>query len=528
MKKKFTDRQKEVSEAASHGEELVEFKSRGSSVFNDPKYGEFTCNYYSFVKGKSCHPRRRDYSHNKIRVQKTVEDGRDMLVDAGIEHILLLEWDGLMTSVAKFRDEIFGDFEKEFRQVLKGLSHHPERIKKNRSERSKKLWKSSKYRSQVVEKIKSTVSKAAEKRASTMLDKYGVKHALQNSFIKKKQEQTSIKRYGKPHFAQTNEFKTCHAKTNPFIHSADTVYQSRIESGSIKTYSGETMGFYAKKLGKAYTTFQSQVKKYGIDHALRIQASTSGLELLMKNILNELPCSYEEQFSVGQYRSDFRIDNLIIEVDGLFWHSDYNIKNKVYHKKKKESYQQAGFDALFFREHEIVDKPKIVSSIVQHYLGKSKRVFARKTEIRIVPKSEGRRFLDNNHLMGAGGGKMYGLYLDSDLMTVLQIRRMKGGVKIERFCHRIGYTVVGGYSKLLKCCVDDLKPNKVVNFVDQRYGTGTHLKKYGFELLNTSLSFAWTDGKACWHRLNFPGNSGYEKGLRKIWDCGQSKYVLYV
>ena len=48
----------------------------------------------------------------------------------------------------------------------------------------------------------------------------------------------------------------------------------------------------------------------------------------------------------------------------------------------------------------------------------------------------------------------------------------------------------------------------------------------GFKLINNDISFMWTNKKTRVHRMKFPGDSGYEKGFNKIWDCGQMKYVL--
>jgi hypothetical protein len=333
MAKNFNDRCKEEQKVALHGETLTEFNSRGSSLFYDPDYGFFKCNYYNFIKGNSKHPSRREYNHNTKRFKKTLSEGCQLLKDAGVNNVLLIEWDGLMTSSATFKDVDYGVFEKEFRQVLRKKANHPDRTKENKSRSSKEKWKKESYRDLVISKIKNSSHESNKKRAKTMLSKYGIQHALQNSVFKSKQEETNLKKYGKPHYAQTDVFLKNHSKVNPFKFSAQTVYEGRIKSGSIKTFSGKTMSEYAQNMGKAYTTFQSQVKKYGIDFALNIQSHTSGLEAVMMKILNNLNCEYEHQFRVDNYIADFKVDNLLIEVDGLFWHSDYNIKNKNYHKK---------------------------------------------------------------------------------------------------------------------------------------------------------------------------------------------------
>jgi hypothetical protein len=64
-----------------------------------------------------------------------------------------------------------------------------------------------------------------------------------------------------------------------------------------------------------------------------------------------------------------------------------------------------------------------------------------------------------------------------------------------------------------------------MTFIDLRYGDGSYLSDLGFKYNHTYPSFKWTDGQITLNRLRFPGNSGYDHGLFKIWDCGQAKWI---
>ena len=46
--------------------------------------------------------------------------------------------------------------------------------------------------------------------------------------------------------------------------------------------------------------------------------------------------------------------------------------------------------------------------------------------------------------------------------------------------------------------------------------------------MSNHLSFKWTDFETTIHRMAFKKNSGYNKGLCKIWDCGQKKFELII
>ena len=76
--------------------------------------------------------------------------------------------------------------------------------------------------------------------------------------------------------------------------------------------------------------------------------------------------------------------------------------------------------------------------------------------------------------------------------------------------------------------IDHIKPDSITTFIDKRYGSGSYLSGLGFVYKHTYPSFKWTDGFESFHRLKFPGNSGYDQDLFKIWDCGQAKWILDV
>jgi hypothetical protein len=104
--------------------------------------------------------------------------------------------------------------------------------------------------------------------------------------------------------------------------------------------------------------------------------------------------------------------------------------------------------------------------------------------------------------------------------------KKKGVLEISRFCNELNISVTGGFTKLLKGIIVAESPDEIMTFTDLRYGDGEYLKDFGFEKATNHLSFKWTDFYRIYNRMNFPGNSGYNVGLFKIWDCGQAKWVL--
>lgn len=235
---------------------------------------------------------------------------------------------------------------------------------------------------------------------------------------------------------------------------------------------------------------------------------------------------------VSQIRPDFKLsDDIFLETDGLFWHSELH-REKWHHFRRREVFEEHGKRLLQFRENEIRNQGPIVKSIIENILGKTpNRVYARSCDIEEI---SGPEFFQVNHLMGYAPGKQIGLVVEGELLSLLSYKVLRGEMHIVRFANRLGYSVIGGFSKLLNHATRTFK-GKIVNFVDLRYGTGKFLINLGFQLENITLGWSWTDGNRVFNRLKCRANMDprclsereYANELRwfKIYDAGQAKYV---
>lgn len=506
------DLQKKVEISARFGETLVKMQDAGSScsIFNDPEFGEFSCNFYNFIKGKCCHPRRR----KKIGKRMTKIEAETKLKEKGID-IKIKDYGGAATYNSIFVDPEFGEFEATLHSILRGKKH-PDRLFNERSVRSKKMFQDPEHLLKWKKGLKKFDRQAASlKRKKRMKEKWGVEHALQHEKFCEKLKKTNVERYGKEHFAQSSIGK-------------EKIRSKKIANGSIKLFKGKSVSEHAKELGKAYSTFISQVNKYGFEQALQITKRHSFQESLLRNFLEEANLKFTPQFEVSGKLADFRVeDNLLVELNGLFWHGEMIIANKNHHKERLNLFKQAGFNCLFFREDEVLQKFEIVKSIILNKIGKNKkRFFARKCKIEIIQdKKISKHFFTENHLMGNGSGVAFALFFNGQIVSMMQIKKNKDSIEISRFCNRINTSVVGGFSKLLKFAEQYFETSKVITFIDKRYGEGSYLNSLGFRKMTDSLSFRWTNGKETFHRLKFRRNTGYDYNYFKIWDCGQAKYM---
>lgn len=350
-----------------------------------------------------------------------------------------------------------------------------------------------------------------DKVKQTNLDKYG-QTSVPYELVKDKTIATNRERYGVDYVTQNPE-------------TIEKQVATRIKRGLIYVLDGMKAEEWSKKVGIAASTMRKRIKELGFEEAILIPKRQSTIEYLMEKFLKDNNINFQPQKKIEDKYADFVLTdfNLIIEVDGLYWHSDAINADKKYHVKKKEIYERNGYSTMFFREDEMEKKFEIVKSVILNKIGKNvKRVFARKTEIVVLNKKEAREFFEANHLMGRGSGKCYGLRYEGETVSAIRINKRGEGLEISRFCNTINTSVIGGYSKLISHIEKTEKPELIKTFVDLRYGDGEYLKELGFQKIRQHLSFRWVLDDKTFPRQKFTGNTGYDNRCFKIWDCGQA------
>lgn len=373
-----------------------------------------------------------------------------------------------------------------------------------------------------------------EKAKASNLDRYGSEYFLGSKEGRKRSEEGMLEKYGVKNAFQIPEVIEKIKEITPFKpgtkeskERSKKSVEAKIKSGQIKTYKGNRVCQWAEERGYSKSRFHVLVKQHGFEKAVKMTPYVSSLEQTLSFWFDENGINYKKGQRVKNYCPDFILDNnIIIETDGLYWHSELCQEDDNYHFNKKEEYNKEGYSSYFFREDEIRDKPEIVKSIILNALNRSNKIFARKTKVVKVSKSLASSFLQKNHLMGNGKGECFGLEHNGELVSLIRINRTSEGCyDVSRFCHKLNTNVIGGFSKLLKFVEKEIKMNTLSTFIDRRYGKGFYLHEFGFQPTSLYKSFRWTNGEESFHRLKFSNQSGYESGLVKIWDCGQHKFI---
>lgn len=316
----------------------------------------------------------------------------------------------------------------------------------------------------------------------------------------------------------------------------ELVIAERLKTRQIKNldyplFQGKSPSDWAKELGCSYSFVQNVFMHKNYSVLENYSSNKTSIEIIIGDLLNELNIKHisNKYLEDTSYRPDFVIPDhkLIIECDGLYWHSDANQTDSNYHVAKKAAYTNLGYTSVFFRENEINQKLPIVKSMLLARLGLcAEKHMARK--LCVLPGSQD--FMERNHLMGTGSGRRYSLYHESSEVAQMQVKwvdKSSRTLEISRFATN-GSILSGGFSKLLKHIEAEEQPKFVKTFIDLRYGEGKYLPSLGFTHAGTHKSFVWTKGNEVHHRMKFSGNTGYEFGYNKLWDCGQAKYVKEV
>ena len=271
------------------------------------------------------------------------------------------------------------------------------------------------------------------------------------------------------------------------------------------------------------------------------------------------------QYKIGNYYGDIFLPdiNLIIEVDGLYWHSEANIgtdRHKSF--KKKNLYDSLGYKSIFIRDYEILSKTLMMKEKIKYIISDKDnvRIRASKVNVKIIPWNQVDFFLKKYHFMGSGERCeiRYGLFEDDNLIGVATFKGERTGnirtedletVELIRFA--TSKKIMGGLSKVIKFMIQNQPEiTQVITYADRRFSQKNNnlYTNNGFVLhdSNPRSSYLWYKGmdflqryQTQKHHLKILFPEAYAEnrsetdilwlsGYHRIYDCGHYKYVYNV
>jgi hypothetical protein len=153
---------------------------------------------------------------------------------------------------------------------------------------------------------------------------------------------------------------------------------------------------------------------------------------------------------------------------------------------------------------------QVISRIESILNQNTNAIYARNTSVIELDKDSAQLFLDDNHLMGYGGGEVFlGLRDDTEVVAVAvfsKILFMKYedpqyfSVELERYCSLQGTTVVGGLDKLIKAYINDNPVDDIVTYIDKEWSDGSSFVKIGFEVMGETDPIPFVVSTRGWTR----------------------------
>ena len=237
------------------------------------------------------------------------------------------------------------------------------------------------------------------------------------------------------------------------------------------------------------------------------------------------------------------------EFNGIYYHSEI-FKTKEEVMEKKNICEKVGVKLITVWEDDWEYKKNIVKSRILNILNKSRKIYARKCEVREASASEERKFLDQNHIQGwCPSSIKIGLYFESELVSIMTFggyrialgkKSKEGEYELLRFCNSLNTTVIGGASKIFKEFIKKFRPLKILSYQNNSWNTGNLYENLGFKKTGlTAQNYYWCKGNVRFNRYNFRKDKlvkeGFdqnltendimiERGYYKSWDMGNVKW----
>lgn len=388
----------------------------------------------------------------------------------------------------------------------------------------------------------------------TNLEKYGVEFPFQSAIYREKAKESIKERYGVDNIAQSLEFLNKRIKSKREC-EFENYSQNMIKLHSVQLLStkeefvnSDTLKFKCILCGKEWEQDRKVAQQVFCTNCFSERWRSRGEKELFQFIKDNVSCDVLNNVR-GLIDHNKEIDifipsmKLAFEFDGDYWHSS-EYRGKYYHIEKTKKLNEKDIRLIHINESEWFYNNVKIKGFILGVLGKyNKRIFARKCSVRKLDSKTFRQFLEENHLgTPINASTRLGLFAsDNELVSVIGIgksRYKKDEYEIYRFCNKLGYSVVGGLSKLVK----HSGLNDLVSYVDLAKFDGHGYLSSGFELVGeTEPNYYYSDGKrtidrisAQKHKLEKLLGEGYDptlneednmrkNGFFKIFNCGNLK-----
>ena len=260
----------------------------------------------------------------------------------------------------------------------------------------------------------------------------------------------------------------------------------------------------SEKLNISRSYCSTLLNQYDLYKEIQIHRNLSKPQMELQDYISEI---YDGDIIVNTkriippYELDIYIPekHLAIEYNGNYYHSTANVDKKV-HYNKSIMCEEKGIRLIHIFEYEWNNtrQQPILENIIKSALGVTKTLYARNLIVEERPSATMKMFFETNNIQGFRGGKTAICLIDKNTKEVYMSYIMgnaffgKGKYQWEviRGATKLGYTIVGGASKIWKYFIKKYNPDNCVYYVDYNYFNGKSLKNLPqMEFIETQYSF---------------------------------------
>lgn len=252
--------------------------------------------------------------------------------------------------------------------------------------------------------------------------------------------------------------------------------------------------------------------------------------------------------------------NLGIEVNPVLTHSvdvgRLGLSSKNYHQEKSLLAEEKGVGLIQFYDVDYHDvrRFEVFKEQLKALVSNKTKIGARECQVQPISAKDCNEFLNHYHFQGMerSSSIRQGLYYDDHLVGVLTLgksRYTSDEYEIVRYCLDPNYVIMGGFSKLFKHALEDIKVgSKIVSYMDlnKRLRASNVYENNGFQFDGlTRPDYVWVKryGTETLSRYNTTKSKliaeGYdaskseveimrERGYFRVFGSGSKRYVFVV
>ena len=308
------------------------------------------------------------------------------------------------------------------------------------------------------------------------------------------------------------------------------------------------------------------LEKYGVmwncqlpqcNNSIGAKGADTMPNLEFAKILDSNNIKYEREFVLDNFKYDFKVDNILIEINPSATHNstwspfgNHAGKEVDYHQRKTNIALSHGYRCIHIFDWD--DVLKIVE-----LLKPRETIGARKCIVKEVSKSDAMNFINEYHLQSYARDKIrLGLYYNDKLISIMTFNKPRYNKNYQyeliRYCSSMN--VIGGANKLFKYFLDKYKPTSIVTYCDNAKFSGQVYEDLKFKILRRNKpSRHWYNFRTGEHYTDslirqqgfsriinhvdaskdtLETNNNYElmveHGFVEVYDSGQTTYIFVV